>query len=147
MGVPGDPPLPLATDRPSDDALWSSVAEMLRDVVLPVLPPGWARAQAIQLVALAEHARTRGPDPARRRTDELAAALDSLADNPLVRDRWPGEPYATVAAVLAAAIDAEDDAGAQVQAVLRPLLVSHLDDELAVTTPLIEAFRGRLPQR
>ena len=99
------------------------------------------------VAALAEHARTRGPDPAPRRTDELAAALDSIADNPLVRDRWPGEPYATAAAALSAAVTADDDAGRQVRSVLRPLLVAHLDDELAVTTPLIEAFRGRVPQR
>ena len=147
MGVPGDAPLPAATDRPSDAALWSSVAEMLRGVVLPVLPPGWARAQAIQLVALAEHARTRGSDPAPRRTGELTAALESLAENPLVRDRWPGEPYAAAGAALADAVTANDPSAAEVRSVLRPLLVAHLDDELAVTTPLIEAFRGRLPSR
>ena len=145
MGVPGDAQPGLAGDRPSDGALWASVAETLRRVVLPQLADTWARAQAIQLIGLAEQARGRGGDPAHRYTEELVTALESIADNPLVHEHWPGEPHAVAAAALAAAVPRDDDAADEVRAALRPLLVAQLDEELALSSPLMEAFRGRLP--
>ena len=144
MGVPGDAQSSLSSDRPSDVALWASVAATLRRVVLPAVDDAWVRAQTIQLIALAEHARVRGDDPARRRTEELEAALDALAGNPLVRDHWPGDPAEAASAALAAAVGRDDDAAQAVRAVIRPILVRHLDDELALSMPLMDAFRGRL---
>lgn len=139
-----------ASDRPTDGAIWASVGETLRTVVLPALAAGgtdaWARAQAVQLVALAELARTRGADPAGRRRAELAAALDSVAENPLVRDRWPGDEHVAAAAALASAVGRDDADADAVRAALRTVLVAHLDDELSTSSPLIEAFRGRLPR-
>ena len=145
MGVPGDAQPAVAGDRPSDGALWASFAETLRRVVLPQLEDAWARAQAIQLIGLAQQARGRGGDPAHRYTDELALALESIADNPLVREHWPGEPYAVAGAALAAAVPRDDAVADEVRAVLRPLLVGQLDEELAMSSPLMDAFRGRLP--
>jgi hypothetical protein len=45
---------------------------------------------------------------------------------------------------LAAAVTRDDAAAADVRSVLRPVVLRHLDDELAVTSPLVDAFRGRL---
>lgn len=130
--------------RPSDGAVWASVAETLRKVVVPALDEGThAHAAAVQLVALAEHARDRAADPTLERDAELAAALDRLAGNALVPP--DGSPNDRAAAALAAAVGR---AGADADAVrhaLRPLLVAHLDDDLAATAGLGEAFRGRLP--
>jgi hypothetical protein len=144
MGVPGDAQMALGSDRPSDDALWLAFAATLRGTVLPAVSEPWVRTRVIQLIALAEYARTRGADPARRRTEELELALDALAANALVRDHWPGDPAEAAAAALVAAVGRDDDAARAVRAVLRPVLVSHLDEDLALTTPLMDAFRGRL---
>ena len=135
-----------ATHRLSDRALWASIAQTLRDVVLPSLADEWARSQTIQLIALVELTRARGEDPANRGRDELATALDSLASNPLVRDNWPGDEYVAAAAALTAAVGRADAAADEVRMVLRTLLVAQLDGELAVSAPLIDALRGRLPR-
>ena len=139
-----------ASDRPTDDALWASIGETLRTVVLPALVEGradaWARVQTVQLIALAEIARTRGADPAPRRRHELAVTLASIAGNPLLGDHRPGDEHAAAAAALAAAVGRTDPDAEQVRATLRPVLVAQLDDELTVSSPLIEAFRGRLPR-
>lgn len=141
------PPDPgTASDRPSDAALWASVSRTLRDVVLPSLADEWARSMTIQLVGLAEQALVRGDDPMTRRRGELSTAVDSIATNPLVSEHWPGDPHVAAAAALRAAVGRDDPAADEVRAVLRPVLVAQLDDELSLSSPLIEAFRGRLPR-
>lgn len=145
MGVPGDAPAELPAGRASDDAIWVSISATLRNVVLPALSDPFARAQTIQLIALAEHAHRRGDDPTARRTAELEAVLDALQANPLVSEHWPGDPAAAAAAALVAAVGRDDDAANAVRALIRPVLVRHLDEDLASTTQFIEAFRGRLP--
>ena len=130
------------SDRPTEQALWASMSATLRDVVLPRLDDGWATAQTIMLIALAEQARTRGEDPVERQRTELASALDGLAANPLVQ---PGEPAAAAAAALAGAIGRDDEDAEQVRRVLRPLLVAQLDELLASNVSLMDAFRGKLP--
>ena len=101
-----------------------------------------ARLARVQVHGLLQYAASRGDDPTAERTQELADALTALAGNPLVTAAPDGDPYAAAGAALAAAADRDDDAAREVQQVLRPLLVRHLDDELASTTPLIDAFRG-----
>ena len=47
-------------------------------------------------------------------------------------------------AVLAAAVGRDDRPRTRRASVLRPVLVRQLDDELAETAPLVDAFRGKL---
>jgi plasmid stabilization system protein ParE len=141
--------------RPSDDALWASVVATLRNVIIPAVDDEHARLAAIALVGLAGYARRRGSDPTSIRVDELADALDVLASNPIVAPHWSAgalRDRATVmaacAAVLAAAVDADDvqgDAVAHVREALRSLLLAHLDEDLASDLAMLDAFRGKLP--
>jgi MoxR-like ATPase len=130
--------------RASDGALWASVAATLRDVVLPAIDDGHARIVTTQLVGLAEHAITRGPDPEPDRAAELTVALAALAGNPLVPPD-PGPAPDLVAGALAAAAGRNDEAATAVRATLRPILIRHLDDDLAAGEVLGAVFRGRLP--
>ncbi len=140
----------MADGRLDDAELWRCVDATLTDVVLPAIADGddWARAATVQLIGLVRYAASRPADASSERLTELAAALGSLSHNPLVD--WDGE--STVASVrgavgraLAAAIGSDDDPAAdEVRRVLRPIIVRHLDGELAVTAPLVDAFRGKL---
>lgn len=147
--------------RPSDDAMWASVAETMRQVVLPALGDDpHTRQVAIHLVGLATYAGRRGPDPVPARIDEIADLLDSaaLADDAIVSGRWtagadrtPTEVLAAAASLLAAAAgtdDADGDMGGRADKVrddLRAVLLRHLDEDLATEDVLLGAFRGRLP--
>ena len=159
--------------RPSDDALWASVIATLRDVIIPAVDDEHARLAAIGLVGLAGYARRRESDPTAIRVDELADALDALAANPIVAPHWqfgasrrPASVMAACSAVLADAVAAIDATGAvdaitAVDAVhvddalrdaadrardaLRPLLLAHLDEDLATELSMLDAFRGKLP--
>jgi hypothetical protein len=61
-------------------------------------------------------------------------------------DRSPPAVMAAAGAALAAAVGRDDAAADEVRAVLRAVVVRHLDDELAVTGPLVQAFRGQLDE-
>jgi hypothetical protein len=138
------------TDRLTDAELWRSVERTLRDVLLPALPADheWARTAAVQLAGLARYAATRPDDQATTRHVELKSVLTGLRRNPLVGDLDPSIDGAGLLAVagraLAAAVGRDDEPAHEIRAVLRPVLVRQLDDELAVTAPLVAAFRGRL---
>ena len=140
----------MSTDRPSDAALMASVSATLRNLVLPVLDErdgetdAQARTSIVQLAGLVDYASSRPADPAAQRRRELIAALELLAANPIVAPRWPGEAYAVAAAALVECVGRDDAAADEVRTGLRPVLVAHLDDELLSTTPLIDAYRGRL---
>jgi hypothetical protein len=132
-----------------DAALWRCVDATVHDVLLPALPADqqWARAVAVQLVGLARYAASRPADTSDLRAAEAAAVLETLGDNPLVR--WSGDHQAgpvmeAAGAALAAAIGRDDDAAAEIRALLRPVLLRQLDDQLTVTAPLVDAFRGNL---
>ncbi|MFN8021498.1 MAG: hypothetical protein U0Q03_08225 [Acidimicrobiales bacterium] len=135
--------------RLTDRELWRGVEVTVRDVLLPAIGDEWARAAAIQLVGVARYAQRRPDDPSAERLDELIAALDRLASNPLVPTRTDDEAPSVLAAAAAALVAAVGDAGAagdEVRAVLRPVLLAHLDAELDVTAPLVDAFRGKLDE-
>jgi hypothetical protein len=136
--------------RPADAALWWSVERTLRDVVLPHVADEWAEVATIQLVGLARYARTRPPDPAAARHRELGTVLDELAAsaNRLVAHHWPSgdNPVAATAALLTAAVHDDTPDGAAVQAALRPVVVRHLDEDLAASVVLMGPFRGQLPE-
>ncbi len=125
------------TDRVSDAAILAATATVLRSEDIAAIT-------RVQLIGLAEYAAARGDDPTAARRRELVDALETLTANELVAPLWPGEPYAVAAAALGAALGRDDSEARAVQAALRPLLVRHLDDEMATTTPLIDAFRGKL---
>ena len=159
MSVAGDGGL----GRPSDDALWASVIATLRDVIIPAVDDEHARLAAVGLVGLAGYARQRGSDPTSIRVDELADVLDGLAANPIVAPHWSAgalRDRATVmaacSAVLAAAVDADTaqrdaadtaqgDAAERARDALRPLLLAHLDEDLASDLAMLDSFRGKLP--
>ncbi len=130
--------------RPSDTSILAAAGQSLRTVVLPNLVDDHARATVIHLVGLLRYLAERGPGRDDLRRVQLAAGLELLAGNPLVAPLWPGEPFAVAGAVLAAAVRGVDPAVSEVRAVLRPILVAHLDDELGETTPLIASFRGQV---
>jgi hypothetical protein len=143
--------------RPSDGALWASVAETVRQIILPALDDDpHTRQVAIHLVGLATYAGRRGPDPTPARVDEIADLLDAAAraGDPLVTGRWtagaprtPADVLAAAGAVLAAAVqtDATSDDGGGARDELRAVLVRQLDADLATEDVLLGAFRGRLP--
>ena len=64
--------------RPTDAAMWASMAVTLRRAVLPGIDDPHTRQLVIQLVGLATYARDRGPDPTAERVAALAGALDAL---------------------------------------------------------------------
>jgi hypothetical protein len=139
--------------RLTDAELWRSVEETVRRVLLPAIAEGqeWAQAVAVQLAGLARYAAGRPSDTVAARVDELAGTLDALAVNEIVAAVWAGDrsPPAVMAAAgaaLAAAVGRDDAAADEVRAVLRAVVVRHLDDELAVTGPLVQAFRGQLDE-
>jgi len=134
-----------------DADIHRAVAATVRDVLLPALrdDANWARAAAIQLVGLAQYAARRGPDRTSARVAELAAVMTTLAGNELVDAAWDGDPSEravmhAAGAVLAVAVGRGDEAAQEAVDALRPVLVRQLDDELAETAPLVDAFRGRL---
>ncbi len=126
--------------RVSDDAVQAAVLPTLR-AVYAADGGAWARATVAQLAGLLQHVATRSP--AADRTGELAAALARLDSNALVPA--DGDPYDRASMALADAAGRDDEDARAVRAALRPLLLAELDDELAVTSPLLDAFRGRLP--
>jgi hypothetical protein len=124
--------------RLSDDAIWSSIARVLRDVVVPAVDDPWARSTAVQLAALADLARTRRDDPAPSRAAEVAEVLSRLG---VPCDAASYEStQAAASAYLGEA--GEDDSG---RAALRAVLVRHLDEDLAESMALMTAFRGKMP--
>lgn len=136
--------------RPDDAELWAAVEATVRDVLLPELEDEWARAAAVQIVGLARYARERPGYTGSEYEAELTAALDTLAGqgNGIVKAVWPGagiQLHDAVARCLAVAVVRDDPEAAAVRSHLRPVVVSHLDDELETTSPLLDYFRGRLP--
>ena len=137
--------------EPSDAELWRSVETTVRTVLLPSLSDDWARVAAVQLVGLARLAVTRPLDPTEARAAELAAALESLREHPIVQRHWTGssrEPAVVldaVSRVLGDCVAPGDAERGAVRAVLRPIVSRHLDEDLAVTAPLMPYFRGQLP--
>lgn len=135
--------------RLDDAELWRSVDATLTNVILPALSTDeeWARAATVQLIGLVRYAARRPDDPSTTRRAEIAAALDALDGNPLVD--WDGQPddasvQGAAGRALAAAVGRDDADAEAVRRVLRPVLVAQLDDELGVTGPLVNAFRGKL---
>jgi hypothetical protein len=137
--------------EPPDDQLWRSVEATVRTVLLPAIEEEWSRVIAVQLAGMARLAVTRPPDPTPARTAELAAALDALVANPIVAAHWPAPDrapagvFAAAGSILADAVRRQDAAGDEVRAELRAIVSRHLDDDLAVTAPLMPYFRGQLP--
>lgn len=129
-----------------DRDLFRCVAHTLRNVLMEHLDDEWSQAAAAQLAGLAEYAAVRPVDDSAQRTEELAAVLDGLRANPLVGAVWTGDRGRAASAagrVLAAAVGRDDAAAAEVRATLRPVIVRQLDDQLAVTAPLVAVFRGQ----
>lgn len=135
--------------EPTDEQLWRGFEHTVRDVLLPAIGDEWARAAAIQLVGLARYAATRPHGRVEANTAELARVLDTLAGNPIVA-RVPrssdsaADVLAAAGAALAAAVDDDGQDGDEIRAVLRPVVTRQLDDELAITAPLIPYFRGQV---
>ena len=135
--------------EPTDEQLWRSVEHTLRHVLLPVIDDEWARAAAVQLIGLARYGATRPVLRVEANAAALVEVLTALAANPIVARRplpsaSPADVVATAGAVLADAVYDDGPAGDEVRAVLRPIVVRQLDDELAVTGPLVPYFRGQI---
>jgi len=135
----------------TDDDILRSVEHTVRQLLLPVIPEteAWARAAAVQLVGLVRYAIQRGDDQTEARVAEVADTLTALAGNELVTAAWNGDRsqrgvMQAASTVLVNAVGRDDDAADEVRAMLRPILLRQLDDELASTAPLVGAFRGQL---
>ena len=148
------PPLDPAHLEPQslpDAEIHRAVAATVLDVLLPALrdDADWARAAALQLVGLTRYAAGRGPDRTAARVAELADVLTTLAGNELVARAWNGSlsqraVMEAAGVVLAEAAGRDDLAANEARAAIRSVLVRQLDDELAETAPLVDAFRGKL---
>lgn len=141
--------------RLTDAELWRGVEATVRDVLLPAINDDWARAAAIQLVGVARYAQRRPADTVDAQIAEVAAALRALEGNPLVQQPSSSastDVLAAASAALVAAVDADQNDPAtgaavdEIRAILRPVLMAQLDDELVVTAPLVNAFRGKLDE-
>jgi hypothetical protein len=135
----------------SDAEIHRAVAVTVHDVLLPALrdDADWAQSTAIQLVALTRYAARRAADDTEARVEELAAVLSALAGNELVDDVWDGNrsQHAVMhaaGAVLAHTVASVDPAANEARAAIRPVVLRQLDDQLAETAPLVDAFRGKL---
>jgi hypothetical protein len=117
------------TDRPSDDAIWASVAATLRTTVLPHLTDPQARTATIHLIGLASYASRRGPDPNLERLQELTSALGGAAGQDVMRSCF---------AVLA-------DPDHSAHQALREILERHLEEDIEAEAVLLEARRGQVP--
>jgi hypothetical protein len=109
--------------------MWESVAETLRNTVLPNVTDPFVRDTTIQLIGLALYARDRGDDPSDQRLVELAQALGPAGGQDVLR---------SCTAVLS-------DPDHPAYGAVREILVRHLDEDRASEAVLLEAFRGRLP--
>jgi hypothetical protein len=141
-------------DRLTDAEIHRAVHRTIVDVLLPAIGDDseWARAAAIQLAGLARYAERRGVDRTEARVAELGELLATIATNELVAEHWDGgrtqrSVMGAAGAVLAAAVDRHDAAADEARRTLRPVVVRQLDDELAETAPLVDAFRGKLHGR
>lgn len=123
--------------RCSDEAIAACIAPTLR-ALYDADGGDWSRTTIAQLAGLLAYADGRGEDAERARRADLAAALDAAPGAP-----EGGSPYERAASTLVAA-DGGDRAAVPASDVVRPLLVAQLDDELAQTIKLLDAFRGRL---
>lgn len=117
------------SDRPSDDAIWASVAETLRRSVLPHVSDPQARSATIHMIGLAVYASRRGPDPDADRLRELTAALGGAAGQ---------DPRRACFVVLADPDHAAHDA-------VRDIFQRHLEHDLATEAALLQARRGQVP--
>jgi hypothetical protein len=144
---------PAPIGRPTDAAMWASMAFTLHRAVLPGIDDPHTRQLVVQLVGLATYARDRGPDPSAENVTALADVLDALASagNPIVAERWTRETrrdartvMGICADVLVAALDADETTRREVHAQLRPLMLEQVDTDLATERVLLGAFRGRL---
>jgi hypothetical protein len=131
--------------------LWRCVEETVRDVLIPALrdDADWALAVAVQLVGLARYAGHRPTSTGKHRVDELAAILDAKSNNELVAKHWRGNDASSsvidvVGRILAEAVTQTGPDADEIRRSLRPVIVRHLDEDLAVTSPLVNAFRGQL---
>jgi hypothetical protein len=116
------------TDRPTDEAIWASVANTLLTAVLPHVSDPQARSSALQLIALANYASRRGPDLGDERREELAAALGGSAGQDVMRSCF---------VVLA---NPEHSAHQP----LREILQRHLEEDLEVEAKMLEVRRGQV---
>jgi hypothetical protein len=115
-------------DRPSDAAIWASVATTLRTAVLPHVSDPEARSSALQLIALATYASRRGQDPGRERLEELARALGGSTGQDVMRSCF---------VVLA---DPQHSANQP----LREILQRHLEEDLEAEARMLEVRRGQV---
>ncbi|MDP6828458.1 MAG: hypothetical protein QF515_15310 [Pseudomonadales bacterium] len=141
---------------PTDNDLWHCMSETMRSVILPCLDDPWARVALIRLIGLAEYAPRRGEDPIEQRTRDLTDCVDGLtlkfeSLRQFLPADWPGEGAAATMDVCAKLLsEAVGDDSEQAQAVrdeLKPLLLCQLDEDFALTSPLIMSFAGGLNER
>ena len=135
----------------TDREILRSVEDTVLRVLLPSLrdDAGWARAVAIQLAGLARYAARRPADATAERVEEITAVLGGMTGNEIVAGVWNGATSQRVVmeaagAALATAVGRDDEAADEVRRRLRPVLIRQLDDELADTSMLVDAFRGKL---
>ena len=117
------------SDRPSDEAIWASVANTLRTTVLPQLSDHQARSSTIHLIGLASYAGLRGPDPDLGRLEEIAGALGGAAGQDVRRSCF--------------AVLADPDHAAH--PAIREIIARHLEEDLATEAALQQARRGQVP--
>ena len=141
---------------PTDEQLWICMSETMRSDILPCLEDPWARVALIRLIGLAEYAPKRGDDPTDQRVGELVHCIDQLAARysgikEQLPSQWPSDDAATVFDLSSRLlVDAVGDTSEQAESLrseLKTLLLAQLDEDLAVTGPLIASFGGLLNEK
>ena len=117
------------SDRPSDEAIWASVANTLRTTVLPQVSDPQARSATIHLIGLATYASRRGPDPDSERLRDLTAALGGAGGQDVLRSCF--------------VVLADPDHAAYYA--VRDTFRRHLEQDLATEAVLLQAQRGQVP--
>ena len=119
----------FVNDRPSDAAIWASMANTLRTTVLPNVTDPYARDATIQLIGLANYAEPPWFRSDERRHDELAAALEGSAGQDVMR---------SCIAVLA-------DPYHRAHSTIREILERHLEEDLEVEAMMLRRCSGQVP--
>lgn len=121
-----------ATVRP--ETLWASVMHVVRDELLPALPPGHERDAAVQLIGLAQWAQGH---EARTAADHVRALASALG-----RSSFGAEPKDLLDEASRLLVEAVEQGASPRATAVRSVLCETLEHDFAAAEPLLAGFAG-----